>query len=228
MAKLERKTQKIFSSLNPTKLGVFGSAQALAPATSLDLDVLQSAAYEQGWTDATIGGNKRPPLEEFNAIKYINDYQNAYVLQEGIPEYDVGTTYFINSIVKQEITGILYKSVTDDNIGNALTDISNWVLYTDISVNERTVILDSAIISSDGRVLVDATSGNITITLPAITAAFKNKSDILIKRVDSSLNTVTIVGTDNNYEDEGLTLDNTPPFDLTRVFASNSNIWRSA
>lgn len=93
---------------------------------------------------------------------------------------------------------------------------------------EKTVTLDYEVLSTDNRILVDATSGNITITLPAITAAFQNKSDILIKRVDSSLNTVTIVGTGGNYEDEGLTLDNTPPFDLTRVFASNSNIWRSA
>jgi hypothetical protein len=139
MAKISRKTQKIFSNLNPTKLGVFGSAQLGVPNNSTDLDVLQNNAYERGWDESVIGGDKRPPLEEFNGIKYINDYQNAYLLQEGVPEYDLGTEYFIGSIVKDSGTSNLYKSITDNNTGNPLIDVVNWLLLGDLSALNNVV-----------------------------------------------------------------------------------------
>lgn len=143
MAKIERKTQKIFSGLNPSKLGVFGSAQALTPATSDDPDVIQSAAYEQGWTDATIGGDKRPPLEEFNGIKYVNDYQNAYLLQEGIAEYDAATEYHEKSLVKEVATGLIFSSKIDTNTGNALVDGVNWELMGSLKTASNIVIVNS-------------------------------------------------------------------------------------
>ena len=143
MAKIERKTQKIFSGINPSKLGVFGSAQLLSPTTSTDLDVLQSSAYEEGWTDAVISGDKRPPLEEFNGIKYVNDTQTAYLFQEGIAVWDAGTEYYENSIVKLDGTVNLYKSLTNNNIGNALTDVVNWKFLTDFngSVAEQNKVI---------------------------------------------------------------------------------------
>lgn len=132
MAKIVRKTQKIFAE-NGAAIGQFGSAQAGSPVLSSDLDTIQALpAYENGWNDAVISGDKRPPLEEFNGIKYINDYQNAYLLQEGVAEYDAGTTYYIDSIVKESGTGDLYVSITDNNIGNALSDIVNWELAGNI------------------------------------------------------------------------------------------------
>jgi len=132
MPKIERKTQKIFAK-DGGQNGQFGSAQALSPNTSDDLDVLQSlAAYLQGWQDATISGDKRPPLEEENALHYIETSQIAYLLQEGIAEYDAGTKYYENSIVKETGTVKLYKSLTDNNEGNPLTDVVNWKLLIDL------------------------------------------------------------------------------------------------
>ena len=135
MPKLLRKTQKIFGS-NTINLGKFGSAQTgvpdLSPATDL-ADMQSLPAYELGWGSALLGGKRRPPLEEENTIKYINDYQNAYLFQEGIAEYDAGTTYFIGSIVKQTGTSILFKSLVDNNLGNALVDGINWLLLGDLA-----------------------------------------------------------------------------------------------
>lgn len=134
MVKIDRKTQKIFCAGNPSDIGQYGSGAAGTKLPSTDLDVLQAlAAYEQGWSDATIGGSKRPPLEEFNGLNYINTTQLSYLFQEGIAEYDPGTTYYINSVVKESGTYNLYGSLTDDNIGNALSDVVNWQLLGNLS-----------------------------------------------------------------------------------------------
>lgn len=133
MAKLPRKTLKLFAG-SASNNGQFGSAQAGAPLTDSDPSTLQAlAAWAQGWVDAVIGGQKLPPLEEFQAVQYVHSYSTAYLFQEGMPEYDVGTTYFINSIVKKAGTYQLYGSVTDNNVGNALTDPTKWTLLIDLS-----------------------------------------------------------------------------------------------
>jgi len=142
MAKIERKTQKIFSGLNASKLGVFGSAQLLAPTTSTDLDVLQSNAYEQGWDDATISGDKRPPLEEFNGINFVNTRQISYLFQEGIAVWDIATEYHKDSLVKEDGTTNIYKSITNTNIGNALTDTNNWELLTSLRGEQNKVVIN--------------------------------------------------------------------------------------
>lgn len=74
---------------------------------------------------------------------------------------------------------------------------------------------------------IDATSGNIIITLPLITHVFRNKGTILFKRIDTTSNTVTFVGTNGNYEDENLQLGNEPELETTMIYASNANIWRT-
>jgi hypothetical protein len=134
MAKLTRKTQKLFAK-DGSAMGQPGSAQSGVPTLvpTNDPEVIQALpAYEQGWNDMVIDGDKRPPLEEFNSLKYVNDYQNAYLLQEGIAEYDVATSYYIGGIVKSSSTTILYKSLIDDNLGNPLVDGANWQLMGDL------------------------------------------------------------------------------------------------
>lgn len=229
MAKIERKIQKVFGETSGA-LGQFGSGQTGAKIINTDPDVIQALpAFLSGWSQAVLGGLRRPPLEEFNGLNYLNTRQIAYGHQEGIPEYSTGTTYYIGSIAKESGTTNLYGSITDDNIGNALTDIVNWKFLgnlTSLFVNEKTVVLDYAVLSSDNRILINATAGNIIITLPAITAAFKNKDPISLIRIDNTANTVTIIGTGGNYIDEGLTLDIL--LLSTKPFADNNNIWRAS
>lgn len=86
---------------------------------------------------------------------------------------------------------------------------------------------DYTLKSTDKLVEADATSGNIIITLPAITFAFKNKGEIIIIRTDNSMNTVTINGTAGNYGDEGFELGNDPELQSMAIYASNANIWRA-
>jgi hypothetical protein len=135
MAKITRVTQAIFAA-GAANNGIFGSAQANAgPGTiAANITAVQSlAAFAQGWLSATIGANKFPPLEEFQALEWMNTTQLAYLFQEGVPEYDAGTTYYHYSICKDPTSFKLYGSIVDANVGNALTNAAAWVLLINLA-----------------------------------------------------------------------------------------------
>lgn len=136
MAKIPRVFQKIFASA-ATNNGQFGSGQTGAKVTSNDLPTLMSlSAWASGWLGAVIGGSKFPPLEEFQALTYIQTTQLAYLFQEGVPDWDTSTTYWINGIVKKPGTMQLFGSLTNSNQGNALpvapASNSNWKFLIDL------------------------------------------------------------------------------------------------
>lgn len=133
MAKIDRKLLEIFAE-GAGNNGVFGSAQAGSPATDTDPEVIQSlAAWDTGWDAAVLTGAKLPALEEFQGLTYVSTYHIAYILQEGIPEYNADTEYHANSIVKEAGTFNLYGSITNNNQGNALSDAANWQLLGDLA-----------------------------------------------------------------------------------------------
>ena len=74
---------------------------------------------------------------------------------------------------------------------------------------------------------IDATSGNIIITLPVTNSNFKNKGSILFKRIDTTENTVTFIGTNGNFEDENLQIGLDPQLETLTIYASKANIWRT-
>ena len=130
---LSRIKQKLFAG-SSSNIGQFGSAQVGTKVLSTNPATLQSLSnYDYGWDNAVLSGKKLPPLEEMNGLFYINTYQLSYLFQEGIAEYDSTTEYRINSIVKKSGTTELYKSLTDANTGNALTNASYWSLLGDLS-----------------------------------------------------------------------------------------------
>lgn len=133
MAKITRKTQKVFAG-SASNNGVFGSAQLGTKVLSNDLATLQGlSAWDNGWVDAVLTGLQLPPLEEDQTLHYVATKQLAYIFQEGVAEYDSGTTYFQKSIVKKTGTYQIYGSLTDNNTGNPLTDAVNWALLQDLS-----------------------------------------------------------------------------------------------
>jgi len=124
--KILRKTQQLFAGNhidNPNlDLGVFGSKKANNPTYSSDLDIIQSAAFLNGWRDAIIN-NQAPCLEDMNAVCYALSVQIAYLMQMGIAEWDVNTEYFIGSMC--QVDGINYRSLVDNNLGNIPANTPN-------------------------------------------------------------------------------------------------------
>lgn len=189
MSKIARKTQAIFAG-SAANNGQFGSAQAGTKLLSNDPAVIQAlAAWPLGWANAVIGSSKFPCLEEFQALDFVNTYQLSYIFQEGIPEYDAGTTYFQNSIVKKTGTYQIYGSLTDTNIGHALTDATNWKFLQDLSApNNKIGLLASTTfyVSSTGN---DANTG---LTTGSPWATVTHALSVLVNNYDQRGFTATI------------------------------------
>lgn len=128
MAKLSRKTQKIFASNSAqNQVSTFGSIKAGAVAYSKDVSNIQTEAFEGGWSSA-VQDDYAPYRQDRNAVDFVTTSQLAYVFQEGLPEYDANTTYYKGSWVKGNDGDAfsIYESLSDDNIGNALSDEEKW------------------------------------------------------------------------------------------------------
>lgn len=150
--RITRKTAKIFAS-NAGGSGVaeFGSTANGTTVYTTDPDVIQSSEFEEGLAGGIIAGSKRLPVyEEINGVYYVGTRQIAYLLQEGIPEWDAGTEYFAKSIVRKSGTYELYGSVGNNNQNNALPSAvsnGNWTYLGDLST-----------IASGGAPFVDTTA----------------------------------------------------------------------
>lgn len=135
MPKLTRITNKIFGQNataigdNP-QIGQFGSAKAGTYIGTTDVETIQElSAWSNGWVDAVTPQNQFPALPEMTAVHKVLSRQTAYLYQEGIPEYDIDTTYFKGSLVKSysDNDGIkLYFSKIDENINHSLEDTTAW------------------------------------------------------------------------------------------------------
>lgn len=130
MAKtITRQTLLLFGSAGATSnFAEFGSQAASAPVKTKSIPTIQAlSAYLNGWQSAVALG-QAPYLEDMNSLFYLLAYEQCYTLQEGIPEYDSGTTYYIGGVVKYlGNSGYteFYVSLVDTNIGNALPTRAN-------------------------------------------------------------------------------------------------------
>lgn len=157
MAALTRKFKKIFAK-DSANNGVFGSAAALTPATSTNPETIESlAAFLTGWEDATEGGLRLPTLEDMQGLKYDTDYHLAYIYQTGMQVYNSQTTYYTNDLVRKDATAEIWKSLVDNNTGNALVSGSNWSLVGNLSY------LPTATLGTAAYVNTGASSGNVPL-----------------------------------------------------------------
>lgn len=141
MPKITRQNQKIFGdNAGLNQLAQFGSLAAGTPVFSSNPETIQALGnYLTGWFGAIIGSNS-PAIEDMNALFYLFAYQLSYLMQTGIPEWDDETTYYIGSLATNS-TGDIFKSKTDDNLNNVLTDLTNWApLVADASPPVGTIV----------------------------------------------------------------------------------------
>lgn len=133
MAKITGFVQKIFGK-DAANIGQVGSAAAGTKVLTTNPTTIQAlTAFTNGISDVTLSSKRIIPQEELMALHYLHSMANAYQQQEGVQEYNSGVTYFQKSIVKKAGTYELYGSLVDENIGNALTDGTKWVLLLDLS-----------------------------------------------------------------------------------------------
>lgn len=180
MTKLNRVTGKVFggdataTGDNP-EIGQFGSALAGTYNGTTDVATIQNLpAWGQGWAGAVTPDTNFPALPEMTGFGKVLSYQNNYVLQSGVPEYDSGTIYYTNNFCR--VGNILYYSLTDDNQGNnPTTDTTNWAVYDDkfllFNATTSRILKMPSEISITGTVNTTTTSTtDITATVPAGTS----------------------------------------------------------
>lgn len=86
-----------------------------------------NADFYAGWGEV-LGVDPKPPLEWSAAALFTATQLSAYTHQVGVPEYDNAQEYHIGSISNSG--GQLYRSLTNDNVGNDLTDQTHWLRVT--------------------------------------------------------------------------------------------------
>lgn len=143
--KLKRVTNKIFGSTASTtgapetgaEIGQFGSAKLGTYNATSDVATIQALpAYEQGWIGAVIPDQQYPTLPEMTGVNKVLSYQTGYIFQEGIPEWDNGTTYFKNSFVKSAPVDVTYDLTSSIGSSTGITGVtvSEEVFISQISV----------------------------------------------------------------------------------------------
>lgn len=156
MVRLTRKNIKVFAGSSNNN-GIFGSLQANNPVLTNDVEQIQSlAAWESGWESATETSEELPPIEEMNSISYVTTYQQAYLMQEGMPEWASTVTFYKGSLTKQVTsTGFrIFCSLTDNNLGNALSDTTNWKKVMD---SDDLYAFDSTVVKLTGNQTIAGT-----------------------------------------------------------------------
>lgn len=164
MPKIQRKHAKVFGVNSPLdRMAVIGSLRNGSPVYSKDPTELQSLAnYEDGWPGIAIG-NSSPPLEDMNSIQYVFAYQIAYLMQQGVAEWNAETTYYENSIVSDGLGNLLI-SLQDDNTGHSLTEGSWWCSY---GGKIRVETGNTALSGEDDILLCEIAAGpEMIVTLP--------------------------------------------------------------
>ncbi len=134
MTKYTRLTGKVFGSSatatgDDPEIGQFGSALAGTYNGTTDIATIQKLpAWQKGFIGCVTPTTQFPPLPEMTGFGKVLSHQICYLLQQGVPEYDSGTTYYIGNWCAYN--GKLYISKTDENLNNLPTDTTNWEQFT--------------------------------------------------------------------------------------------------
>lgn len=193
MARLSRVTQSIFgSNAGFDQIAQFGSLAAEAPVFTTNIATIQALSeYLVGWFGAVIG-NYSPAIEDMNALFYLITTQMAYSFQEGVPEWDAGTTYYTGSLVQS--SGVMYVSLTDSNLNNAVTSTTNWATPTQNgTVTPLSIASNVTVPASSTMSWPDPTiQTGITVSVPS-GSRFSSEGTIKV------LGTFTVLGTARAY-----------------------------
>jgi hypothetical protein len=155
-----------------------------------------------------------------NGFCLVVAYQIANIMERGVAEWDSGTTYYKGAIVNT--SGILYVSIADSNLNNAVTVQSKWSVY---GTGITTVSSVYTILSTDQYVRCDTTSATFIATLPAA-ASTALGAKYVVKNVGSGGNALTLKGNASELIDGAntQTLNSTPTLDSMTVI-NNGTGW---
>lgn len=171
-----KKLQEYAADVTATDLQVVGSDAAGLPVLSDDPEALQANnAYKQGLLNIKNSSSNDLELKEINALFYIHNYHLNYIFQKGLQEYNADTSYQQDGYVRDGIT--IYKSITNNNLNNPVTDTNNWEFVATLKSGSNVVFVNAL---SD---LPTPITNNITLA--------DNTAYIIFGTVNVGINSIT-------------------------------------
>lgn len=185
MARITRVAMQIFgSNAASDQMAVFGSLAAGSPqliGPGSPGAIMALPQYLDGWFASVINGGA-PTIEDMNALQYLNSYQLAYILQQGIPEWNSSTTYYTNNFVASN--GLLYVSMQDNNLNHAVSSGSYWMAFASGG-------------SSVGVTALNGLQGNVSIAQGSNVTVNTTGSSIIISSVTPGSNFIALDGSNS-------------------------------
>lgn len=235
MSKITTKLQKVFGATGATgNLGQFGSLAAGNPTYTDDVETVQSLnEYGIGLVAALINGAP-PAIQDINGLFYMITKQIAYLMQQGIPEWNAGTTYYVGSFVSRPDgdDGEIFISVADDNLNNALSDTDNWMLYDSKKITLITGSTTEHTVAYDDAIIICKLIGDCSVYLPEATTLNKGRTILIINKAQSaavSTTTVSAIGTPytaiDNYQYVEISSSTSGFGEAALKFISNGSSW---
>lgn len=248
MAKLPRVTAKIFASnAAASDIGQYGSALAGTKVLTSDISTIQALpAYETGWRAAVVSTHNYPTLQEMNGLQKTFSQQIAYLLQQGVAEWDSATTYYENNFCAKD--NVIYYSLSDDNINHdpanqegywqvyggssgdrylitAYINGTTWYrLYSDGWIEQGGYVATSATDLSWGQPTLSGSNGTLGGNSFAVTASAQHTtngySNYAWKAFDNNDSTMWTAGTNNAYP-YTITIYNPTPLKVLSILMSN-------
>lgn len=164
MTKYSRITGKVFGSSatstgDDPQIGQFGSALAGTYNGTTDVATIQSLpAWNSGFIGCVTPNTQFPPLPEMTGFGKVLSHQICYLLQQGLAEWDSGTTYYTGNWCSYN-NGI-YVSIADENLNYLPTNTTKWQKFTGTSsrnlgeyVTSSLPLTDTTLHLADGSLL---------------------------------------------------------------------------
>lgn len=167
-----------------TPLGTYSNSTGTANANPV---VLDSNGYADVWIDPTL--SYKFVLEDVNSnvLWTVDNISSPFE----ITAWSSSISYSMGEIVQDASGfGLFYVSLTNNNVNNSLTSVSNW---RRLGGNIRTVSTNTTILATDELLRSNSTAGNLTHTLPACSTTSIG-TRIKIKDVGSGGNTTSVKG----------------------------------
>lgn len=182
--------------------------------------ILDSNGECSYWLDPTLS-YKFVLKDSSDVTQWTADQVSAAGLT-GAPQWSATTNYSAGNIVADSSgSGLLYVSLTSNNLGNALTSVSNWRAF---GGGTRTVTANTTLLVTDEIVRSNSSSGSLTHTLPACSTT-RIGHRVTVKDVGTAGNTTSVKGSGTDQVDGAVTYATALARYESATFLNNGSSW---
>lgn len=182
--------------------------------------VLDASGYADVWIDPTLA-YKFILEDSLNNVQWTVDQVSSPL---STAAWSANITYSQGAIVQDSSgQGLLYVSLINNNLNNALTSVGSWRVFAG---NVRTLASNTTLAVTDDLIRSNSTSGSLTHTLPACSTTPIGKK-ITVKDVGTGGNSTQVKGSGSDNVDGANTYATALPQYASVTFENNGSSWDS-